>query len=277
MARWSCTIEDVSRFYDAMTDFLHVIMGESIHLGYWPDPQMNLTMPEAQEQFTDLMIRKVEIQPGQRMLDVGCGTGMPAIRLTQATGGTVLGITINQMQVERANDRARQQGVDDRVRFEYANMMELPYADATFDAAWAFESLFHAPDRIQALREIARVVRPGGRIVLADVIEAVPMTEEQKYTFLTAFAANTLTPLEAYYQDLQTVGFTNVDCLDVTANILPSVTTMASNLQQPQIQAQLRAIYQDSALVDSFGPFWAAVAETIEQYVGYVVLVLQKR
>lgn len=276
MTRWSCTIEDISRFYDAITDFMHVIMGESLHLGYWPDPQMDLTMPEAQDHFTDLMIRKVELQPGQRMLDVGCGTGMPAIRLAQATGGAVVGITVNQMQVDRGNERARQHGLDDHVHFEHANAMELPYADATFDAAWAFESVTHMPDRVQALREMARVVRPGGRIVLADLIEAAPMQEEEVNAFLQAFAGNTLTPLAAYYQDLQTVGLTRVECLDVTPHVRPTMAVMRATLQQPQTQAQLLAIYRDPALVASFGPFWDGIADTFERSVGYVVLVAQK-
>jgi hypothetical protein len=44
-------IEDISYYYDAMTDFLHIIMGESLHLGYWPDPDADMTLPEAQEHF----------------------------------------------------------------------------------------------------------------------------------------------------------------------------------------------------------------------------------
>jgi len=89
------TIEDISRHYDLMTDFYHIVLGESIHVGYWPDPNDPLDLPLAQECYTDLMIRRMPLQPGQRLLDVGCGTGQPVVRLAQATDGSVVGITIN--------------------------------------------------------------------------------------------------------------------------------------------------------------------------------------
>lgn len=273
MPRQTFTIEDISHYYDTMTDFMHVLMGESLHLGYWPDPDADMTLPEAQEHFTDLMIRQIELQPGQRMLDVGCGTGQPALRLAQVTGGAVVGITINQMQVERANERARQHDLGDRVHFELANALELPYADASFDAAWAFESLFHMPDRVKALREIGRVVRPGGRIIIADIVEAVPLPEERKAAFLSAFTANILTPLDQYYQDLQTAGLTVLETIDITRNTRPSMPAGNVVLQQPHIREQLLNFFGDPALVDSFGPYWADLADAVERYIGYIILV----
>src|SRR6185436_18029774 len=94
--------------------------------------------------------------------------GAPAVRLAKASGAGVVGISVSEQDVRLANERARTEGVSDRVRFEQANMLALPFPDNTFDHAMALESIVHVPDRMRALREIARVLRPGGRIVLTD-------------------------------------------------------------------------------------------------------------
>ncbi|MFP4441084.1 MAG: SAM-dependent methyltransferase [Chloroflexaceae bacterium] len=123
------TIEDISRHYDLMTEFYHIVLGESIHVGYWPDPAEPLELPVAQECYTDLMIQRMPLQPGQRLLDVGCGTGQPAVRLAQATDGLVVGITINRNQVERATLRGQASGVTDRAVIDQMPALFRPIHD----------------------------------------------------------------------------------------------------------------------------------------------------
>ncbi|MFP4441082.1 MAG: SAM-dependent methyltransferase [Chloroflexaceae bacterium] len=269
-------IEDVSRHYDNMTDFYHIMWGESLHLGYWPDPAVDLDIEAAQECFTDLMIRHMPLQPGQRMLDVGCGTGQPAVRLAQATGGSVVGITINRMQVERANARAQAAGVSDRVRFEFANAMELPYADASFNAVWAFESLFHMPDRAQVLREMARVVRPGGRFLIADLVEAdieeeVLMSDAHRALFFSTFEMNVLPTPAQYRQVLQESSFAVADVIDITPNTFNTLRKSITMLEQQQKHDQLRKVY-DQAMIDALPALFRQIRDIYETHIRYLVL-----
>lgn len=263
--------EDISRYYDILTDFSRIMWGERLRLGYWPAGDVDASIEEAQEHFTDLMIRQMPLRPGQRMLDVGCGTGQPAVRLSLATGGSVVGITVNQMQVERAAARAEAAGVGERVQFEYVNAMELPYADAAFDAVWAFESLFHMPDRAQVLREMARVVRPGGHFAIADVVEEVPLSDEQRTLFFTTFEMSALITTAQYRHLLQETGFAVTEVLDITPNTVNTFRYTIDMLEQRQKHTQLLKVYAP-AMVDTLPALFQQIRDIYEAHIRYLVL-----
>lgn len=166
--------EEVGRMYDRMTllaaDFLGAdpSRGFNAHLGYWDTPQSEFTFDEATDRLTDVMTERLRLDAGCRLLDVGCGVGAPAVRIARRTGAEVTGISVSREQVARADALAQSADLRDRVSFQQANAMELPFEDASFDAVFALESMPHMPDRAQVLRELRRVLRPGGRIVLTD-------------------------------------------------------------------------------------------------------------
>ncbi|MGC4900430.1 SAM-dependent methyltransferase [Micromonospora echinospora] len=162
------TPESVGAFYDQVNEIVAQAQGGNMHYGYWTGPDDESDFETAGARLTDMMIERVGARRGDRVLDVGCGPGRPGVRLARASGAELVGISISEQDVRLANERARVEGVSDRVRFKHANMLSLPFPDDSFDHAMAFESIVHVPDRTAALREIARVVRPGGRIVLTD-------------------------------------------------------------------------------------------------------------
>ena len=105
------------------------------------------------------------LRPGGRALDVACGTGDLAIELARRVGpsGTVVGSDFSEAMLERA--RAKSSGV----RWEWANALELPYADGEFDAATVGFGARNFSDLDRGLAEMARVVRPGGRVVVLEI------------------------------------------------------------------------------------------------------------
>lgn len=96
------------------------------------------------------------------VLDVGCGVGGPAREIARFTGARVTGITINEYQVQRATRYAAQDGLAARCRFVAGDFMQLPFAEASFDAAYAIEATVHAPRLASAYAEVFRALRPGG-------------------------------------------------------------------------------------------------------------------
>ncbi|WP_344858208.1 SAM-dependent methyltransferase [Amycolatopsis ultiminotia] len=164
------TPDEIGQGYDAFADLLDQLCGENLHHGYWDDPSGDMSLDEATNRLTDRLSGMLPIRAGNRLLDIGCGIGEPAIRMGTAHDIMVTGISISERQVERANDRALKADVDDRVVFEYADAMDLPFQDESFDLVWALESLHHMPDRWTALREAARVLRPGGWLALGDFL-----------------------------------------------------------------------------------------------------------
>jgi SAM-dependent methyltransferase len=107
----------------------------------------------------DAALEAVREAGPRRVLEVGCGWGWFAERLTRELGVEVVAIDLSPRMVELARDR----GVAARV----ADVQELPFDDAEFDVAVANWMLYHVPDLDRGLAELARVLRPGGRLVAA--------------------------------------------------------------------------------------------------------------
>jgi SAM-dependent methyltransferase len=104
-------------------------------------------------------IRRVGIEPGQRVLDLGCGAGA-FLRLVSDRGGRPFGLDASEALIELA--RARVPDGDLRV----GDMQFLPYEDDSFDLVTGFNSFFFAADMIASLREARRVARPGAAVVI---------------------------------------------------------------------------------------------------------------
>lgn len=103
----------------------------------------------------------LDAQPGGRFLEVGVGTGGDALELAARFQVTVVGADVSRAMV----DEAKRRGLADAV---VADGHSLPFSAASFDGAWADRTFQHLADPPAALKELARVVRPGGRIVIAD-------------------------------------------------------------------------------------------------------------
>ena len=108
------------------------------------------------------------MRAGQSVLDVGCGTGGPAIAIAAYAEVRVTGIDLVTGHVERARDRAAEQGFGERTEFVEGDATRLPFADASFDHVYAIESAYHAGDKARFYSECARVLRPGGSFVGTD-------------------------------------------------------------------------------------------------------------
>ena len=114
----------------------------------------------------ELTIRLLDLKPNSKVLDVGCGTGHAVLRLASiVSDGKACGIDVSPGMVEKASSKVPQdlKGI---VEFVQASSEEIPYTKGYFNQVLCTNSFHHYPDPLQALREMRRVLKPGGQIVI---------------------------------------------------------------------------------------------------------------
>lgn len=127
-------------------------------------------MNRFQEPEAHALIADLGLPEGSHGLDVGCGVGLYALWLAEAVGarGRVVGIEPSAERVEAARELTGRVLPPPRLEFREGDATKLDAADATFDWVWCGDVLHHVQDTAGALAEFARVVRPGGRVVIKE-------------------------------------------------------------------------------------------------------------
>jgi len=111
-------------------------------------------------------IEFLDVQPTDRVLDIGCGGGMAIKRLAQVTvEGFVAGVDYSENMVQQALRRNAAAVRAGRVEIRHGNVAALPYDDESFDKVIAVETFYFWPDKVANLREVRRVMRPGGLVM----------------------------------------------------------------------------------------------------------------
>jgi len=150
----------VRNHYDRLDRFYRQLWGEHVHHGLWTNP--SFTPEEAVRHLVHRVAADAGIEEGTRVCDVGCGYGAPARLWAREYGAEVTGFTVSEAQ----KTYAEQQPVDGPTpTYRLQDILENDLPDGAFDAVVAIESLTHIRDQPGVLREAARVLRPGGRLV----------------------------------------------------------------------------------------------------------------
>jgi 27-O-demethylrifamycin SV methyltransferase len=220
--------------YDRVHSAWRLIMGEEFHYGYFSTPDEPLELATAA--LTQQMLDRAGIAAGDRVLDVGCGTGRQACDLAVGQGASVLGITTSESGVAAATKLAADRGAE-RASFELHDGTDNGLPAGQFDVAWVLESSHLMRDKRSLLSECVRVLAPGGRLVLCDIIRKreVPFLEvrsrrDEFATLRAAFGDAHMEPLESYTSILEELGMTVADSSDISAPTLPTLLAWRSNV-----------------------------------------------
>jgi 27-O-demethylrifamycin SV methyltransferase len=166
--------------YDRVTAAWTLLLGDELHYGLFRSGSEDLA--SATRELTRSMADAAELEPGMEVLDVGCGTGAPACWLASECGACVTGITTSAVGVAAARERARASSVGHLTAFEQRDGMDNGFPESSFDRVWVLESSHLMRDRVGLVAECSRVLRPGGRVALCDIVlrRPLPFTEVRR-------------------------------------------------------------------------------------------------
>jgi MPBQ/MSBQ methyltransferase len=151
-------------------ELLERLWGDHVHLGFYGNPARRRDFRLAKDDFVHELVRWSgldRLPPGSRILDVGCGIGGSARLLALHYGFDVLAISISPAQIARARALTPPE-LADHCRFAVMDALALDLPDRGFDAVWSVEAAPHMPDKQRYVDELLRMLRPHGRLAMAD-------------------------------------------------------------------------------------------------------------
>ncbi|WP_309097550.1 class I SAM-dependent methyltransferase [Streptomyces sp.] len=170
----------ISHHYDVGNDFYEIVLGPSMvySCAYWPAP--DATLEQAQHDKLELVCRKLDLKPGQRLLDVGCGWGSMAVHAAREHGVSVVGVTLSQEQAAYARKRVADEGLTDMVEIRVQDYRDV--RDGPYDAISSIGMAEHVgADRyLEYAATLFDLLRPGGRL-LNHQIARRPQRDETAY------------------------------------------------------------------------------------------------
>jgi ubiquinone/menaquinone biosynthesis C-methylase UbiE len=273
--------EEVGSAYDRFGPLYDLTQGTSaIHVGRWSadgggssPTTLGELSDQAMDRQTDYYIATLAPGAGEHVLDIGSGTGGPAVRLAERTGARVTGVTVSGSQVARSRERAAAASLTDRVSFVLADVLELPYEDESFDAAWAIDSFAHIADRPRALRHVWRAPPRGGRLLMTEFTRRGDPSRAQLETFRQVWTSPPPLPLAEGLQLAYEAGFELVRLEDQTNDVIMNGEVMTVLYQDHHDEILERYGPETTEAMDAAIPVFRTF---VRDHLGYYLYLLRK-
>ncbi len=207
-----------------------------LHYGFWETKTKKLS--DAIINLNKQLAQLGEIKPSSLVLDAGCGLGGSGFYLAKHQNCNTIGITLSQKQVDKATLLAKVKGLSDKCEFIATDYLGTPFNENTFDYVLAIESFGSATDKSKFFAEMKRVLKPGGKILMADTLKPYPFDINQAKalkTMLNGWVISDILSIDQVKKTALINGFTLKKEVDANLKVKKSVNRMywASVLGMP--------------------------------------------
>jgi tocopherol O-methyltransferase len=258
--------DKIVEYYSETTksSYLATWSGESLglHLGLSDDPTPITQRDELDRaiiRMNGFLAERAEITASCRVLDAGCGVGGSAIWLARERRASVVGITLDPGQVELARGFAEQQGVSG-VAFGVMDFAATTFPTHAFDVVWNLESLSHCAEPLTYLEHVHELLRDGGRFACADFFRGSAGDPADCEAMCKGWVLSNLQGLERIAEQLERIGFVDVEIVDLTPRVLASAAAMGSFASSASFFTQLATAAGEPARPITALHFDAAIA-----------------
>ena len=188
-------------YYDGPADEIYrLIWGDNIHLGVPCNDAC--PHPEAMEHTNEIMAKLANLKEDSRVLDLGCGYGATARYLAREYGCGVVGINVSRKELDLANERALEAGLQGLLSFESGDFHSLSYRDESFHVVWSQDSFLHGADKAKIISESKRVLMRGGTLIFTDILVRTDTSQADRERLYERVRAPVMWDVDDYHRCL---------------------------------------------------------------------------
>ena len=281
--------EDVVRYYEvAGPDYAAWSPKFNMHFGYWDRRTSPLRREAMLERMNEIALERLRIDADRpaALADMGCGLGATARCIAERRPKAhVTGFTIVPWQVATGNRISEEAGLRPRVRLALADYARTPLADASVDGAYAIESTSYAggPDKDDLVAEMARIVKPGGRVHFSDGFRKDrrlgPVSGWIYRTVCSSWAIEEMAAIGPFVRALGRHGFDEIRVEEVSWRVAPSFAHVPFLCLSFPLQRSLRGDFRWSKerRQNLVGSFFGCLLGLCRSRIGYFLVSATKR
>lgn len=251
-ASYKGVVKTAQEYYnsdDADNFYFHIWGGEDIHVGIYEDDKESIRT--ASERTVATMAATLDnLGPESRVIDLGAGYGGAARWLSQKYGCHVSCVNLSEAQNVRNREISSQQGLSDKIDVIDGSFEDLDFADNSMDMAWSQDSILHSGQRAQVLKEVDRVLKPGGKFIFTDPMQADDCPDGVLQPVLDRIHLESLGSFAFYRSVAKDLNWKEVSVTDMTPQLVNHYTRVRHELltRREELQEHVSEAYTERML-----------------------------